>query len=195
MCTATETIDIALATQKTDVVSVEIDGTSIDKDYQDKMNYSNTFAFENFALETSPYIVSFSDIDYNQANNSLKRKEVSDFLLFEFSAKVDPIYALLVQNHEKRIKGFFGQTTTFKKEIVKDGVTVLAHSINDSIRYLTGKYGKGNFTFYSGHAPEDKSHYVGDSAPNLESYKNSPGYRLILNNILFPSVKPPPKKT
>ncbi|BBM89508.1 hypothetical protein COTS27_01210 [Spirochaetota bacterium] len=195
MCTATETIDISLATQNTDIVSQEIDGTPLDNNWPKRLDYTQTFAFEDFYLETSPYVNSFSDIDFNQVNNAAKRKEVSDFILFEFSAKIDPIPTLLTQNHNNRISGFYGQTTSFHTNYIKEGVTVLAYSLNDSARYITGKYGKGNFTFYGGHDPEDKHHYVGDQAPNMEFYKNSPGYRLILNNILFPSAKPPKKKT
>ncbi len=195
MCTATETIDVALAAQYTDIVGAELDNTPVAANWKTALAYAETFAFENFLIEPSPYINSFSQIDYNQVNNPAKRREVSDFILFEFSAKIDPIPTLLTQNHRNRVSGFYGQTTSFDTNHIKEGVTILAYSVNDSARYLTGKYGKGNFTFYGGHDPEDKHHYVGDQAPNMEFYKNSPGYRLILNNILFPSAKPPKKKT
>ncbi len=195
MCTATETIDIALAAGKIDIVPQELDASPMDPKALQRLDFTKTFAFENFSLEKSAYINSFSSIDFNQVNNPPRRKEVSDFILFEFSAKLDPVPTLLTQNHRNRISGFYGQTTSFSRDNLKDGVTVLADTINESARYITGKYGKGNFTFYGGHDPEDKQHYVGDKEPNLEFYKNSPGYRLILNNILFPSAKPPPKKT
>ncbi|HMA99956.1 MAG TPA: asparagine synthetase B [Spirochaetota bacterium] len=194
MCTATETIDIALAAHNTDIVPPELDGDSWDKDWAAKMDYGNTFAFEGFTINPNPYINSFSDIDYNQVNTR-RKIEVSDFILFEFSAKFDPIPTLLCQCHRNRINGFYGQTTTFNRDKIKDGVITLAKSINKSVRYLHGNMGEGTFTFYGGHAPEDKNHFVGDKEPNMELYKNSPGYRLILNNILFPSAKPPQQKT
>lgn len=195
MCTATETLDLALAAEGKDMVAPELDGTPVDVSSPEDLDYNKTMAFERFDISPSPYINNFSDIDFNQVNVPEKRKETTDFILFDFSAKIDPIPTLLNQNHVKRIDGFFGQTTTYVKSKIKDGVTILAESIDGSVRYLTGKYGKGNFTFYGGHEPEDRYHYVGDKSPDLESYKNSPGYRLILNNILFPSAKPPPKKT
>ncbi len=195
MCTATETLDIALSAEGIDIVPQELDSTPLTPEVQSKLDYNKTISFENFKISTSPYINSFSDIDYNQVNTPKNRKETTDFILFDFSAKIDPILTLLNQNHQKRIAGFFGQTTTYVQSKIKDGVTVLSASIDGSARYITGKYGKGNFTFYGGHAPEDRYHYVGDESPDLESFKNSPGYRLILNNILFPSAKPPPKKT
>lgn len=194
MCAATETIDIALASQKIDIVPPEIDGTSYDPNWEKLLDFRPTFAFENFKINVSAYENAFSDIDYNQVNTA-GRKDVTDFILFEFSAKLDPVPTLLNQNHQNRIMGFYGQTTTFRPDRIKDGVTLLATSIDGSVRYLYGPHGKGSFTFYGGHSPEDKNHYVGDRSPNLEIHKNSPGYRLILNNILFPSAKPPKKKT
>jgi len=199
MCTATETIDIALAAEGMDIIPQEIDGTAILQDTIEKINdrklpYYKTFAFENFSVNTRIFENSFSDIDYNQVNTP-RRKEVTDFILFDFAAKYDPIPALLCQNHCNRIHGFFGQTTGFNPEVIKDGVIILAKSIDDSARYIHGNYGKGTFTFYGGHSPEDKNHYVGDKPPNMDIHRNSPGYRLILNNILFPSAKPPEKKT
>jgi len=194
MCTATETFDIALASGNTDIVPAEIDKTPIDPTWKSKMDFNKTMAFQDFNIHANIYINSFSDIDFNQVNTP-NRKETKDFILFEFSAKLDPIPTLLCQNHNNRIAGFFGQTTSFSKSKLKDGVTLLAESINKSAKYIHGNYGEGTFTFYGGHAPDDKNHYVGDSAPNMELHKNSPGYRLILNNILFPSAKPPKKKT
>jgi len=194
MCAATESIDIALASQKIDIVPPEIDGTSYDANWEKLLDFRPTFAFENFKINVSAYENAFSDIDYNQVNTA-NRRDVTDFILFEFSAKLDPVPTLLNQNHQNRIMGFYGQTTTFRPDRIKDGVTILATSIDGSVRYLYGPHGKGSFTFYGGHSPEDKNHYVGDRSPNLEIHKNSPGYRLILNNILFPSAKPPKKKT
>ena len=194
MCAATETLDVALAADGVDIVDPLIDGSPIDPQWQKKIDYNKTFAFENFKIHTSIYQNSYSDIDFNQVNTPLK-KETKDFLLFEFSAKLDPIPTLLCQNHRVRVKGFFGQSTSFNKDKLKDGVTILAESINKSAKYIYGPFGEGAFTFYGGHAPEDKNHYVGDKAQNMALYKNSPGYRLILNNILFPSAKPPEKKT
>lgn len=194
MCTATETLDVALACQDTDIVHPQLDHTPIDVHWREKINYDYCFAFEGFNVNTNIFVNSFSDIDYNQVNTKNK-KETKDFLLFDFSAKLDPISSLLTQCHQIRIKGFYGQTTSFNKNKLKDGVITLGETINKTAKYIHGNYGKGTFTFYSGHAPEDKNHYVGDAAPNMELYKNSPGYRLILNNILFPSAKPDKKKT
>ena len=194
MCTATETLDLALSSQYTDVVSHYMDHTPIDSDWKEKVNYNYCFAFENFNINTSPYVNSFSDIDYNQIN-TINKKETKDFVLFDFSAKLDPIPSLLTQSHKNRILGFYGQTTSFRNEVLKDGIIVLAESLNKTAKYIHGNYGKGSFTFYAGHAPEDKNHYIGDEAPNMELHKNSPGFRLILNNILFPSAKPAKKKT
>jgi hypothetical protein len=194
MCGAAETIDIALAAESLDIIPAEIDGSPIDAFANDKLNYQNTFAFENFKIGTSAFLNSFSDIDYNQVNTPAK-KEVTDFLLFEWSAKLDPIPTILNQNHSTRVKGFYGQTTCFNASRIKDGVVILGKSVDESVRYLYGTCGKGAFTFYGGHSPEDKSHFVGDVAPNMDLCRNSPGYRLILNNILFPSAKPEKKKT
>ncbi len=194
MCAATETIDVALAAQKTDIVPPEIDGTPVDADWSKQLDFRTTFAFENFSVNVNPFENAFSDLDFNQVNTS-RRRDVTDFILFEFSAKIDPVPTLLCQNHQNRIMGFYGQSTTFRPDRIKDGVTVLAASVDGSVRYLYGPHGKGSFTFYGGHSPEDKNHYVGDRSPNLEIHKGSAGYRLILNNILFPSAKPPKKKT
>jgi len=194
MCAATETIDIALAAQDTDIAPPEIDGTPIDPAWASKWRYEACFAFEKFLPSIQAWENRFSDIDYNQVNTPA-RKEVTDFVLFDFSAKIDPVPTLLCQNHQTRIAGFFGQTTCFRPDRIKDGVTLLAQSIDGSVRYLHGLWGKGAFTFYGGHAPEDRSHFVGDRAPNLEIHRQSPGYRLILNNVLFPSARPPKKKT
>ena len=194
MCAATETLDIALACQDTDVVDPVTDGTPVDPLWKSKINYTYCLAFEKFEIYPNPLIGSFSDIDYNQVN-TLSRKEAKDFVLFEFSAKLDPIPTLLNQNHRNRINGFFGLTTSFQLNRIKDGIVILAETINKTAKYIYGTYGEGHFTFYAGHSPEDKTHQVGDSSPDMELNKNSPGYRLILNNILFPSVKTEKKKT
>ncbi len=194
MCASSETLDIALAAEGVDIIDATIDTTPIDKEWKSKIDYQKTFAFENFEIYVDPYRRSFSDIDYNQVN-TVNRKETSDFILFEFSAKIDPIETLLTQNHQNRIKGFFGQTTSFNPSKIKDGVRILAKTINQTAKYITGNYGKGTFTFYGGHAPEDKNHFIGDQKPDMKKNKNSAGYRIILNNILYPSAKPPRKKT
>ncbi|HBE04066.1 MAG: asparagine synthetase B [Spirochaetes bacterium GWF1_41_5] len=195
MCCAPETIDIALAAADTDILEAQIDGDGIDPAWQSKLDFSRTFAFYNFHVETGLLKNNYSDIDYNQVNTPLRR-EADDFELFEFSAKIDPIPCLLIQNHINLIKGFFGQSTSFRIDKIKDGVILLGRNLNGlSAQYLYGSFGKGSFTFLGGHDPEDRNHFIGDKETNLELYRNSPGYRLILNNILFPSARPKEKKT
>ena len=199
MCSAPETLDIALATKngEIDIVAPELDSTPIQPNYRAQMDFERTFAFENFVLHTDPNRYEFSNIDNPQPDtNPLSR--VEDFMLFEFAAKHDPIPTMLTQNHVSRVPGYLGQTTSFNKDTIRDTVTILA-DIEGSryAKYIHGKSGKGTFTFLGGHDPEDYRHLVGEGEipTNLDLHKHSPGYRLILNNILFPAAKKKPQKT
>jgi len=194
MCSATETIDIALASLSTDIVPSVYDNDPIDKNYIKQLNYSNTFAFYNFIPEVNPYEYRHSDIDVKE--EVYKRGEDTYFHLFNFSAKYDPVPTMLVQDHTDLIPEFLGQTTGFHKRFVKPGITILAMVDNtDEVKYLHGEMGKGTFTFLAGHDPEDYKHYIGDPPTDLAKHKHSPGYRLILNNILFPAAKKKKLKT
>jgi len=198
MCSATDTYDIALAAENTDVCEVMYDGDAADHDAQKKLDYSKCLAFENFTLEKNPLRYEYSDIDIPPTDiaPALLNPESDYFTLFEFSAKYDPVPTMLTQNHANIIKGFLGQTTNFKKSLMKKSVTVLAEKEGtEEVRYLHGNYGRGTFTFYGGHDPEDYRHEVGDPPTDLRLHKNSPGYRLILNNILFPAAKKKQQKT
>jgi len=192
MCSAVDTLDIALAANGTDIVAAEIDGDPVDSLYESKLDYGQCLAFTGFKLIPDPMIYEFSDIDVS--NNYMG--DAGTFKLFEFSAKVDPIPTMLTQDHRNVIDGFFGQTTGFRKSLLKPSVTIMAEN-NDgiSVKYLRGDLGKGCFTFYGGHDPADVSHIVGEGPTRLELHKNSPGYRLILNNILFPAAKKKERKT
>lgn len=192
MCSAVDTLDIALAANGCDIVPKQFDGDGIDPMCQSKLDYSQCFAFRNFKLITDPMVYEFSDIDVS--NNYIG--DPGTFKLFEFSAKVDPIPTMLTQDHRNVIDGFFGQTTAFRKSLLKPSVTILAdNSDGVSVKYIHGDLGKGFFTFYGGHDPADVSHIVGEGPTRLELHKNSPGYRLILNNILFPAAKKKKRKT
>ncbi len=193
MCSAPESIDITLAAQNTDIVHEVFDGKPMDPNAQDKLDYSNTFAFTDFEIVTNPYEYAKSSIDVPKTG----RNEKTDFFtLFEFSAKWDPIPTMLTQNHETVIKGFMGQVTAFRKEYIKPTVTILGENRSkNEARYIHGTFGKGTFTFYGGHDPEDYRHFVGDPPTDLNLYPNSPGYRLILNNVLFPAARPQKRKT
>jgi len=199
MCSAPETLDIALSTKggKVDIVFPELDGTPIDPNYRSKLDFKRTFAFENFVLEANPNIYEYSNIDNPKPEmNPLAGTE--DFILFEFAAKHDQIPTMLTQNHVSKVKGFLGQTTSFNKETVKKTVTIMGDIEGSKYtKYIHSKLGKGTFTFFAGHDPEDYRHTVGEGvAPtNLDLHKDSPGYRLILNNILFPAAKKKPQKT
>ena len=192
MCSAVDSLDIALAANGTDIVATELDGDPPDPLYASKLDFSQTFAFQNFSLITDPMVYEFSDIDVS--NNYMG--DAGTFKLFEFSAKVDPIPTMLTQNHRGVIDGFFGQTTGFRKSLLKPSVTVMAEN-NDgiSVKYIRGDIGKGTFCFFGGHDPADVSHVVGEGPTKLDLHKNSPGYRLILNNILFPAAKKKERKT
>lgn len=195
MCGATDTIDIALAARGVDVVDALIDGDGIDPQYTQKLNFEHTFAFENFSLKTNPFEYEFSDIDASDYSK-LRGAEGDYFQLFDFSAKYDPVPTMLTQNHTHIIDGFMGQTTSFFRDKVKKSVIILAEvpGQND-VKYIHGNLGKGTFTFYGGHDPEDYQHLIGDPETVLDLHKSSPGYRLILNNVLFPAAEKKKLKT
>lgn len=195
MCSATDTYDIALAAEGIDIVERMYDGDPADPAAQQKLNYDNTFAFDNFKLSRDPYEYEFSNID-NQLSERGLREENDFFNLFEFSAKWDPIPTMLTQNHTRVIKGFYGQTTGYKKHLVKPDVVVMGENKSiKEIKYIHGIFGKGFWTFYGGHDPEDYQHLVNEEPTDLNLHPNSPGYRLILNNILFPAAKKKKQKT
>ena len=197
MCSATDTFDIALATQNTDAAHEAFDRSPIDVDLEEKIDYNNTLAFYDFSIITNPMIYEYSDIDFPQSENiNAKGAEADFFTLFDFSAKYDPVPAMLTQNHSRTIKGFMGQTTGFKRDFVKKHIVIMGEDVTSpQVKYIHGNYGKGTFTFLGGHDPEDYQHFVGDPQTDLSLYKNSPGYRLILNNILFPAAKKKERKT
>jgi len=198
MCSATDSFDIALAAEGTDIVSSVYDGDPADPDCQAKLDFSKTFAFTNFTLNLNPAVYEFSDIDYPQSTNAAwtQREKTDYFTLFEFSAKYDPVPAMLTQNHVSVVKGFMGQTTGFRRNLIHKSVIIMGEMENEPmVKYIHGNYGKGTFTFYGGHDPEDYTHVIGDPPTQLSLHKNSPGYRLILNNILFPETKKKHRKT
>tara|TARA_S200000501_G_scaffold67635_2_gene59180 strand:- start:68840 stop:70024 length:1185 start_codon:yes stop_codon:yes gene_type:complete len=197
MCSATDSYDIALSMSENDGVHAVFDGTPIDPKIQSKLNYNHTFAFKDFKLFSDPMVYEFSDIDYPPSHNPVTRGAEADyFSLFEFSAKYDPVPAMLTQNHVSIIKGFMGQTTGFHKKKIKSHIVIMGEDpASDQVKYLHGNFGKGTFTFYGGHDPEDYQHFVGDPPTDLKLHRNSPGYRLILNNILFPAARKKDRKT
>ena len=195
MCSATDSFDIALSADGVDICEPMFDGDDSDGNYQSKIDYSKTFAFKDYILERNPTVYEFSDIDMTNKRASLPM-EKDYFTLLEFSAKWDPIPSMLCQNHTQLVKGFMGQTTAFTRELVKSNVLVMGEcQLNNEARYIHGEKGKGMFTFYGGHDPEDYRHQVGDPATVLELHPNSPGYRLILNNVLFPAARKKKQKT
>lgn len=195
MCSATDSFDIALAAEGVDICDRMYDGDPADPDAQGKLNYDNTLAFTDFRLEMNPYEYEFSDID-DPPNERGLRQDNDYFTLFEFSAKWDPIPTMLTQDHTRVIKGFFGQTTGFKERLIKPDVLIMGenHEIKEA-KYVHGEFGKGFWTFYGGHDPEDYQHQVGEEATDLSQHPNSAGYRLILNNVLFPAAKKKKQKT
>jgi len=197
MCSATDSYDISLAAQRVDIADVMFDGDPADQDVQSKLNFSQTLAFENFQLEMNPFRYEYSDIDIPTSDPPPMRDPNTDyFTLFEFSAKHDPVPTMLTQNHVSIVRGFMGQTTAFKKSLIKRTVTTLAEREGtEEVRYIHGNFGRGTFTWYGGHDPEDYQHAVGDPPTDLSLHKNSPGYRLILNNVLFPAAKKKKQKT
>ena len=205
MCSATDSFDLALAAANTDICAKYYDGDPADPSAQSKLDYTRSFAFEGFAIEENPMVYEFTKerrpgtydglIDMTQI--ALKRGEKSDyFALFEFSAKQDPVPTMLTQNHTNVVKGFLGATTSFNKSHLKDGVLILAEPEGaQDARYIHGAFGQGTFTWLGGHDPEDWQHRVGDPPTNLSLHRNSPGYRLILNNVLFPAAEKKKQKT
>ena len=195
MCGATDTIDIALAAANTDIVDAALDGDGIDPQYQSKLDFERCFAFTGFKLKPNPFEYEFSDLDASDYSR-LRGAEADFFQLFDFSAKYDPVPTMLTQCHTNVIDGFLGQTTSFFKDKVKKNVIILAEvpGMNE-VKYIHGNLGKGTFTFYGGHDPEDYQHKIGDPETILDLFKNSPGYRLILNNVLFPAAEKKQLKT
>jgi len=194
MCSATDSFDIALAAQDTDICEPMFDGDPSEPGYQNKLDFAQTFAFQNFTLERSPLVYEFSSID--TTTKRLINKETDYFTLMDYSAKWDPIPCMLTQNHTALVKGFMGQTTAYVQNEIKSPVLILGENkSNGEARYIHGVKGKGFFTFYGGHDPEDYQHRVGDAKTELALHPNSPGYRLILNNVLFPAAKKKKQKT
>ncbi len=195
MCSGTDTFDIALAAGDVDIVPGQFDGDPADPDAQQRIDFSNTLAFENFSLSMDPAEYEHADIDVPVQPEDIDQ-ELDFFTLFEFSAKWDPVPTMLTQNHVSSIRGFYGQTTAFQKDKIKESVVVLGESPGrDMVKYIHGNYGQGTFTFYAGHDPEDYTHRVNDPPTDLSLHPNSPGYRLILNNILFPAAQKKKRKT
>ncbi|WP_432411495.1 asparagine synthetase B [Rasiella sp. SM2506] len=194
MCSATDSFDIALAAEGVDICEPMFDGDPSEPGYQSKIDYNKTFAFKEFTLERSPMVYEYSSIDMTQDRRI--PKETDYFSLMDYSAKWDPIPCMLVQNHTSLVKGFMGQTTSYDRKTVKANVLVMGENkTNNEARYIHGIKGKGFFTFYGGHDPEDYQHRVGDAKTELALHPNSPGYRLILNNVLFPAAKKKKQKT
>lgn len=195
MCSATTTPDIALASQYTDICESMYDGDPADPNANNKLDYSDCLAFKDFKIQMNPYIYEYSDIDITE--DELIRGQYNDyFTLFDFSAKNDPVPSMLTQDHTAVIKGFLGQESGFHERFIKSDITILAKNDGtDWVRYIHGNFGRGTFTLYGGHDPEDYQHAVGDPKTDLSLYKNSPGYRLILNNVLFPAAKKKKLKT
>ncbi len=194
MCSATDSFDIALSAEGVDICEPMFDGDASDANYQSRIDYTQTFAFKDYILERNPMQYEFSDIDM-----TLKRKVLPDvdyFTLMEYSAKWDPIPTMLCQNHTQLVKGFMGQTTAFDSNLIKSNVLIMGENKqNGEARYIHGTKGKGMFTYYGGHDPEDYQHRVGDAHTVLDLHPNSPGYRLILNNVLFPAARKKKLKT
>lgn len=194
MCSATDSYDIALAAKNVDICDKMYDGDPPEPDAQSKLDYSQTLAFTDFKLEMNPYVYEYSDIDIQPAE--IGNYENDYFTLFEFSAKYDPVPTMLTQNHVNVIRGFLGQTTAFRENLIKKSVTIMGkREGTNQVKYIRGDFGRGTFCFLGGHDPEDYQHQVGDPPTDLSLYKNSPGYRLILNNVLFPAAKKKKQKT
>jgi hypothetical protein len=196
MCGATETIEMAMAAQTVDIAGPFSDGTPMDPDADAKMDWAHTFSFQNVHVELSAGVNSMSDIDGHQVNVPARRQPLGAFSLFNFSAKFDPVASMLIQNHRNVIPDFYGVTTSFSRNTLKPGVTILATEEGAPwVKYLHGDYGKGSWTYLGGHDPEDPQHNIGAAPTDLALHPNSPGYRLILNNVLFPAAKKKPLKT
>lgn len=196
MCSATDSYDIGIAALNTDICEIPFDGDPSSPNAQNELDFSQSFAFKDFVLSRNPYEYEFSTIDATQTRNSYITMETDYFTLFTFSAKFDPVPTMLCQNHTTTVKGFMGQTTAFRKEVLKTSVLLMGEcKPANEARYIHGEFGKGTWTFYGGHDPEDYQHAIGDPPTDLSLHPNSPGYRLILNNVLFPAAKKKPKKT
>jgi hypothetical protein len=195
MCSATDSFEISLAAQNVDIVDIVYDGDPPEPGAPVKIDYSKCLAFTDFALEMNPLVYEYADIDMTR-EASLRGQENDLFTLFDFSAKEDPVPTMLTQCHVNMVPGFMGQTTSFRKALIKKSTIILGETSGaDEVKYIHGNFGKGTFTFYGGHDPEDYQHQVGDPPTELELHPNSPGYRLILNNILFPAAKKQERKT
>jgi hypothetical protein len=196
MCTATETLDLALASENADIAASFADGSPMDPDASAKMRWERALAFQGARLEQSPSLASYSEIDGHQVNTPDRRQPLGAFTLFNFSAKIDPVATMLVQNHRQVIPDFYGLTTSFMKAALRPGVTVLADEPGAPwAKYIHGERGQGTWTFLGGHDPEDPQHQIGDAPTDLSTHPHSPGYRLILNNVLFPAAKKKELKT
>ena len=196
MCSATETLDVALAATKTDIADLPYDGSPPSATANEELDFLATFAFDGFTIETNAAVNSVSSIDVEQVNNPRLKKTTMDFRLFDFAPRYDPVAAMLVQNHVSRVRGFYGQTTSYRRDLIKDSVVILGDVAGTNrVRYLHGNRGAGTFTFLGGHDPEDKQHLVHDRPTDLNLHPNSPGYRLILNNVLFPAARKKKLKT
>lgn len=196
MCGATESLDLSIASWAVDIAGPFSDGTPIAADADAKLDWTRTLAFTGAHIEPSPYVNALSDIDGHQVNVPSRRQPLGTFSLFDFSAKLDPVATMLVQDHRTLIPDFYGVTTSFNRAVVKPGVTVLGQEEGAPwTKYLHGDYGKGSWTFLGGHDPEDPQHAIGSAPTDLSLHPNSPGYRLILNNVLFPAAKKKPRKT
>jgi hypothetical protein len=194
MCSATDSFDIALSAEGVDILESMFDGDLSESDYQSKIDFNKTFAFKDFQLIQNPTTYEFSSIDMTPKRSIARTSDY--FSLIEFSAKWDPVPTMLTQNHTLIVKGFMGQTTSFDRNLIKTNVLVLGeNTTNKEAKYIHGTKGKGMFTFYGGHDPEDYTHRVGDPKTELELHPTSPGYRLILNNVLFPAAKKKKQKT
>ncbi|MDR0602813.1 MAG: asparagine synthetase B [Bacteroidales bacterium] len=195
MCSAPDSFDVALAADGVDICDVPFDGDPIDPQAQSKLNYDNTFAFQNFKISLNPSEYEISDIDVNAATHAGNKND-DFFTLFDFSAKWDPVPTMLCQNHYQVIRGFMGQTTAFRRDKLKSNIIILGETKKfNEVRYIHGSFGKGTFTFLGGHDPEDYQHFIGDPPTDLDVFPTSEGYRLILNNILFPAAKKEKQKT
>lgn len=196
MCTATETLDLALASEGVDIAASYADGDPMDPKASSRMRWERAFAFHNAQLELSPTTPVYSDIDGHQVNSADRRQPLGSFTLFNFSAKIDPVATMLVQNHRQVIPDFYGLTTSFTRKTLKPSATVLAEESGAPwVKYIHGQRGQGTWTFFGGHDPEDPQHQIGDAPTDLSLHPHSPGYRLILNNVLFPAAKKKELKT
>lgn len=196
MCSATDSYDISLAAEGVDICETPFDGDPMDPQAQAKLDFTKCFAFKDFVISTNPAEYEYSNIDMTGPRSNTMQQKFDFFTLFEFSAKSDEVPTMLTQNHMTVIKGFLGQTTAFNKKLLKSSVIILGENKQvGEVRYMHGTFGKGFWTFYGGHDPEDYQHRVGDEETDLSLHPNSPGYRLILNNVLFPAAKKKEQKT